>query len=111
MQPIQIIVVLFALFVVTRIILRLRDNKLTINEFFMWMFVWCSIIIIALVPSISSIFADLSGIGRGVDFLIYLSLILLFYIMFKLIVKVETLQSEITTLVRELSLKGIKKKK
>jgi len=102
MEPIQYLIVIFAIFVLTRIVLRLRDNQLTIMEFFMWTSVWGAVLIVAMIPSIATASAQLIGIGRGVDAFIYLALLVLFYLMFRVIIKLETIQKEMTSIVREL---------
>jgi len=102
MEPIQYLIVIFAIFVLTRIVLRLRDNQLTIMEFFMWTSVWGAVLIVAMIPSIATASAQLIGIGRGVDAFIYLALLVLFYLMFRVIIKLETIQKEMTSIVRKL---------
>ena len=111
MQVIQIIIIIFALFVLTRILLRLRENKLTIGEFLFWFISWILIILFAFIPSISSFFAQMLGIGRGVDVLIYSALIFIFYLIFRIIIKLESLQQELTLVVRELAIKNSTQKR
>jgi hypothetical protein len=47
------------------------------------------------------------GVGRGIDVLVYLSIILLFYSNFKQTERIEKLEKEITKLVREIAKKQI----
>jgi len=108
MELIQIIIILFALFVLTRIILRLRDNQLTIREFFIWMALWGIVLLVAFIPSMAQWAASILGIGRGVDVFIYLALLVLFYMMFRIIIKLESLQHEMTSIVRKISLEDLK---
>lgn len=57
-------------------------------------------------PKISDIIAHKIGVGRGVDALVYVSIVGLFYGMFRLYVKMEFLEHELTSLVRSLALKN-----
>lgn len=52
-----------------------------------------------------SLLAQVFGIGRGVDFVIYLSLIALFYFVYSLMVKNKQLQESVTKIVRELAVR------
>lgn len=47
-KPIQIIAIIFAIFALTKVILRLREKKLTINEFIFWASIWTILIILSL---------------------------------------------------------------
>lgn len=64
-----------------------------------------SAIVIVLFPSLSGAVAKFMGIGRGVDAIVYTSITLLFYLVFRLYVYLEDLRHEITDLVRKLALK------
>ncbi|PIY60708.1 DUF2304 domain-containing protein, partial [Candidatus Woesearchaeota archaeon CG_4_10_14_0_8_um_filter_47_5] len=98
MQMIQIMAILFALFATSRVILRLRDRKLSTREFIFWMFLWLSVILFAFAPTLPQLFSEFFGIGRPVDLVIYLSILLLFYLMFRLYVRIDQLEQNITKL-------------
>jgi small membrane protein len=99
----QIIALLFSFFALTRVVLRARDQKLTIVEAIFWNFIWIGLAVTAIFPDISVFIAKLLGIGRGVDFIVYSSIGLMFYLIFRLYIKLEDLEQEITKLVREIS--------
>lgn len=111
MELLQIFAIVFSLFALSRAILRLRDGKLTIYSFIFWNIVWVGVIIIAFLPNVSSFMANLFGIGRGVDFLIYTSVVILFYLIFRLYIKMEKIDQDITKLVSDLALKNKNDKK
>mgnify|MGYP001561203442 CR=1 FL=1 len=62
---------------------------------------------VALSPQTTDVIAKLVGVGRGADFIIYLSLIALFYLMFRLFGKIEDVEREITKLVRKLAIEEV----
>ena len=111
MEIIQIVIIIFALFALSRVLLRFKDNKLNRNEFIFWMLVWISIIIISIIPGITGILSQKLGIGRGIDLIIYVSIIVMFYLIFRLYVKLETVEREITAIVRKVALDKKEKKK
>jgi len=104
---IQILLVLFALFAFSRVFLRFKDKRLTRNEFIFWTIIWVGAIVIFILPNSLGYFSNLLGISRPVDLIIYVSIALMFYLIFKLYVKIETTEQEITKIVRE---RAIKKK-
>mgnify|MGYP001203859899 CR=1 FL=1 len=106
MEIIQIIIVLFALFALSRAFLRFKDNKLTKIEFVFWGLVWVVAIVLSFIPGILGFFSKILGIGRGTDLLIYLSIILLFYLIFRLYVKMESIRKDITLLVRKFAIEN-----
>jgi hypothetical protein len=107
--PIQIIAFIFVTFAASRAVLRAKDKKITLIELFFWLGIWGGLIVVVFFPDLTSYVAELVGIGRGIDVIIYTSIGLLFYMIFRLYVKLEEKDREITQLVRELSL--MKKKK
>jgi len=109
-QPIQIIVVLFALFAFSRALLRFKDRKISGKEFIAWTILWAAAIVVILLPGTTFFFANILGITRGADFVVYVSIILLFYLVFKLYVKIDSVERNVTNLVRELAIRKGKKK-
>lgn len=106
----QIVVVLFALFAWSRAMLRLRDRKISMAEFIFWTVIWMAVIVTSVLPKTADIAADLFGVQRPIDLAIYVSIILLFYLIFRVYVKQEQLTQEMTRLVREIAVRSPKKK-
>jgi small membrane protein len=107
--PIQILAFIFVTFAASRAVLRAKDKKITLIELLFWLGVWGGLIVVVFFPGLTSYVADLVGIGRGIDVIIYTSIGLLFYMIFRLYVKFEESEREITRLVREIAL--MKKRK
>ena len=97
----------FALFALTRVVLRARERKLTWGEMLLWLGVWAVMIGVIFVPEASSSLAGYLGIGRGIDLVMYVAIVLLFYLLFRLYVRMEQLEHGITLLVREVAFKGL----
>lgn len=109
---IQIFLSFFLIFAISRVVLQLRKGNLTVGSFIFWSGVFFAALIGIADPKITSSLAKLFGIGRGADIVIYLSIALLFYLVFRLSITIEDVRHEITELVRELSLsQSIKKRK
>lgn len=107
--PIQVLGFIFVTFAVSRAVLRAKDKQISIAELFFWLAVWTGLIVVLIFPQLTSFVADLVGIGRGIDVVVYTSIALLFYLIFRLYVKLDEREREITRVVRELAF--MKKKK
>jgi small membrane protein len=108
---IQILIVLFVIFAWSRVFLRMRDKDIGLGEFILWSIIWVTILIITIFPVTINFLSGIVGIGRGIDLAVYTSIILLFYLMFRLYVKADSQNRELTKVVRELAIKNVKKKK
>ncbi|MBN1645277.1 DUF2304 family protein [Candidatus Woesearchaeota archaeon] len=106
---IKLCIVLVALFAISRAFLRFKDKKISRQGLLFWTILWTLAVVFAFAPHGVSYFADLVGIKRGTDFVAYLSIILLFYMIFRIYVKFESLEQNISTLTRELAIRGFKK--
>ena len=110
-QLLQILVVAFALFAISRVILRFRDRKVSATSLILWSILWIGAIIVVLLPGTSFFFASILGIQRGADFVVYVSIIVLFYLMFRLYVKIDNVEKNVTKLVREIAIRRERKRK
>ena len=109
MSPIQIILILVALAVVIRVFRQYKKQKIAVQWFFFWVGFWAIVILISLTPQTADVFAELVGVGRGADLIIYLSLVLIFVLLYRLGARVDQLNSELTELVRKIAIDKAKK--
>ncbi len=108
---IQIIVILFVVFALSRAFLRFKDKKISNMEFVFWVIVWLAVLTVVFRPEITNVFANYLGIERGIDVVIYLGILLLFYLMFRLYVKIDVLEKNITKVVRKEAIEKAKRGK
>jgi len=109
--PVQVLALLFLLFAFSRVILRYRDSTIPLGMFLFWTGVWVLASVGILRPDFTTFIADQIGIGRGSDAVVYISLVTLFYLIFRLNVTIENLRHQITKLIREIALSDNKTKK
>jgi hypothetical protein len=67
------------------------------------MAVFLLIIVFALFPDLSNVAAHLVGVGRGVDLVFYLSIVVLLFLVFNLYLGQKTVEDQLTIVVRELA--------
>ena len=104
LEPIQTIIIIFALFAMSRAYFRLKESKITKTEFTLWVSVWTSVIIVAFIPQVIITLSEFFGLGRGLDLAILTSIILLLYLIFRAYVKIEMLEQELTIMTRKLAI-------
>ena len=105
---IQWLIILFAIFALSRTLLRFYDKKLNIIGVLFWSILWVSVIVVAILPQTTTIFAKMTGVGKGIDFLTYVSIIVLFYLVFRLYIHIEKINEDITNLTKNIALRDIK---
>ncbi len=98
MLTIQIITVLFVAFAWSRAILRFKDKAISYSEFFFWMFIWTSVLLLTFNPGIADKTALIFGLQRGADAMFFIAIILLFYLIFRLYVKLDIVDRNLTRL-------------
>jgi len=104
---IQIIAIIFAVLLLVKVIFKLKNKKLTINESIFWSTMWIFLIILSIFPQISDKIANFFGLGRGLDFFIVSSILLIFYLIFRIYGILQELDSKIVELTRSISLEKI----
>ncbi len=104
LTSIQIILLIFILFFLSRVYLRSKEKTIPIKTALFWVIVWVLAIIGVIHPAVTSSIATFFGVGRGVDVIIYIAISLLFYLVFRIYVMIEDLRREITTIVRDTAL-------
>lgn len=109
--PVQIILFLFVLFAASRAVLQFRGGTIRFGALSFWLLIWIVAIVAIFYPEETTRLAKLLGIGRGVDIIIYASIAILFYLVFRLHVYLENIRTEISHLIREVSLSEVKKGK
>ncbi len=109
--PVQIILLIFVLFAASRAILQFRGGSIRFGALSFWLMIWVFATIAIFYPEETTRIARILGIGRGVDVVVYSAIAVLFYLVFRLHVYLENIRSEISRLIREVSLQEVKKGK
>lgn len=108
MLLIQVLMVLFAVFTMTRVLRQFHRRDIRLGECLAWTAFWAAAGILVLVPDVTQWFAHLLGVGRGADAVFYVTLVALCYFCFRLHLKTRDLDQQMTHLVRKLALEQMK---
>ncbi len=87
------------------VILRYRQRRIGAIGFLLWLLLWAAASVTVLFPGGTIAMAHFLGIGRGADLVMYLGLILIFYLLFRVYVRLEKIDREMTQLVRATALR------
>lgn len=101
---IQTLLSIFLLFALSRVVLQVRGAKISIGAFLFWSALFIFALTGVLDPNITTYVAHFLGIGRGTDVVLYISIALIFYLLFRLSISVEETKREITEVVRIIAL-------
>jgi small membrane protein len=100
MHAIQIVLICFAVFATSRALIRFRRGGMRMVDLGLWLLFWAAVFVVALLPDTTNLLARWLGVGRGVDTAMYLSLLLIFYLLFRSFAKIEDLDRQLTRVVR-----------
>ncbi|HSO25169.1 MAG TPA: DUF2304 family protein [Methanobacteriaceae archaeon] len=100
-QPIGIIIGILGLIIA---FIRFREGKSSWGMLGFWITLWSLIIVVSIYPDSTTFFANIFGIGRGLDLILILGIVGCYYLIFKIYTMIEQVESEITNLVREIAL-------
>ncbi len=92
--------------------LGIQKNKKQINqnEFVFWLVFWgIGILAIIFIRDIDSLVNYLGFSGSGINFLLYLAIIVMFYLIFKLRLNIAKMDKNLTEIVRKITLNDHKK--
>jgi hypothetical protein len=77
-----------------------------LGKLFILLFV-AILLLFALNPDLSTVIANYFGVGRGADFLFYISHLVLFFIAFRFYLRNRNLETRLNRLVQQLALKDV----
>jgi small membrane protein len=107
MRPAQFLLLAFALAALAKALHSYKRRRMAPLDFLFWGLVWIGTASIIVFPDATSFVAHLLGIGRGADLIMYLSLLISFYLIFRLYVALARLEQAITALVRAIALERL----
>jgi small membrane protein len=106
---IQIILILILVTAFVMTWKRVRENAITRGEAVAWSLLWVIAGIGIAQPQITTLIANFFGVGRGVDFVLYGSVVLLFVLVFRQFIAMDRIERKLTDVVRQNALKDLPK--
>ncbi len=103
---IQIFLSLFIIFALVKVGGRFKEREISHGSLFFWCVFWLVVAVVVWRPQFATETANLLGVGRGADLVLYISVAVLFYLVFRLTVKLEKIDRNITQIVRKSAIKN-----
>ena len=100
----QILVIIISIIAILLVFDRYHKKRTSLQTFVLWVVLWFLLAIFAIIPESSGFLADFIGLGRGLDLILIFGIIGAFYLIFRLYLKIEKLDQDITELVRKISM-------
>lgn len=107
---IQLIILLFIAFVISGMFKKIKKEELTKKEFMWWFIFWIIVGIATISPKSADLVAKYLGVERGSNLAVYISILVLFYLIFRIMAKIDKLDRNITKIVREVAINEVEKK-
>lgn len=84
---------------------RFRKRQVSIWSAGLWILFWLAVGVVALIPEFTNRLADLLGIGRGADVVLYSAIVIIVALLFRVFIRIEQLDRALTKVTRELALR------
>lgn len=101
----QLLAGLIIAFIIFRLFKQKKKKEITPNEFAIWLSFWMiAALAVIFIKQIDNLVAYLGFSGSGINFLIYLAVLVLFYLVFRLRLSIAKLDRSLTDLTRQITL-------
>ncbi len=108
---IQFLFLAIVILILARIFWRFGKSEIKLTETLFWSAFWVLAAVAFFVPGFVTRVANLFGIGRGADFAFYIGFVLVFYILFRIFVRLDKIERDITEIVRGKAIEELKEAK
>lgn len=98
---VKIIVTILCIWFLAGLVKRYHNKQIRLTSLLAWGALWIGITLAAYWPGSTSFVANIFGVGRGMDLVVFLSILAIFYGLYRVYIKVEKVERKITQLVRE----------
>lgn len=110
-MTIQFLITIFAVLALIGVMRGFKRGTLSRVGVVIWMCTWIVAILAVWNPNVTNLFARVLGVGRGADAVLYVAIVILLYVIFKLYGKLENLEHQLSELVKKIALKDLDDRK
>lgn len=102
----QIGITFFVIAVLYEVYKSYRKRELALISLLFWLVIWLGVAFVVWLPDFTFNIAKLLNVHRGIDAVVYISIVILFYLLFRVLLKIERVERKIEKLIRKESLRG-----
>ncbi len=112
-MTIRLLVWIIGLLILYNIFIKFRKKEITFAWFSFWFLLWAGIIGLVSHAYIADRIASFIGLGtgRGVELALFLAILIVLYLMFRLYLKINQIESQISEIVKHIALLPAPKKR
>ena len=100
----SVFAVIFILFALSRAFLQFRSGSLSWRGLTFWTVIWVGSGYIILYPATTGSLATNLGVSRGSDVVVYTSIIVIFYLLFRIYIFLNDINHNLTRVVRQIAI-------
>lgn len=105
----QLFAIIVIIFFISRIGWQYKNDKISKAEFSFWLIFWLfGLVTIVLIKQIDQLVASFGFSSSGIQVVLDLAVVTLFYFIFRLRLRIAKLEKDITKIVEEVALKNVK---
>lgn len=108
---IQFLITILALGALFGVARRFKLGAISRGVFLAWTLVWVAAGVLVWVPQLTNRLAAFLGVGRGADAVFYVSIAIMFYLVFRVHGKIENLEHQLNELVKKIALRDLNDRK
>ena len=82
---------------------RLKKNRISVSIFFIRTTFWLLLVFVSFFPRITDVLANFFGVDEGANFALLAAVLVLFWLYYRLTMKIEQIERNITKIVSHLS--------
>jgi small membrane protein len=102
----QIIALILIIFFIWRLIIQKKKQEIGFNEFILWLTFWLiGALAIIFIKQLDQFLDYLGFSSSGINFLLYIAIIILFYLIFKMRLKIAKLEKQLSKITQSLALR------
>lgn len=101
----QFIALVIIIFFLVRLLWQKKNNKIKGGEFNFWLIFWIiSAVAVLFIKQIDTLVASIGFSGSGIEVLLYMAVVILFYFIFRLRLRISKIETDITRIVRGIAI-------
>lgn len=108
---IQLLITTLALIALIGVVRRFKRGAVSRFGLIFWLILWLAVGALVWVPQLTNRGAAFLGVGRGADAVFYISIVALFYAVFRLYGKIENAEHQMNELVKKIALRDLNDRK
>jgi small membrane protein len=103
---IEVITTIVVLFLLSRVASKYKKSEISFKEAFLWGMLWILVGVVVIFPSIADKIAVAIGLktATGIDLVVYMAVGFVFYLVFRIFVRIERIERDITKIIRFLAI-------